>query len=574
MDKYEVAQILREIGTLIELTDANPKKGISYRKAARTIESIPNLSQSVEAQTLESFPGIGKSISKLVTTLVQKGYLPYYNHLKNSVPASLLDLCQVPGLGSNKVRILYEQLNITTLVELEQAIAEGKLSKLRGFGPAYIAKIQKQISLLKAEGQSLLFPQALGIAQALVEILLPHSQKLQITGELRRKSELISLIEIIAITNDPEACLSQFTNHGLVKAIVSKENKSATVLLKHGIKAHLSLCEEKEYPLKLLHTTGNHTHLAELNKTALEQGFQITDNSLDTITQKKSYHPKDENQIYKKLGLAFIPPEVREGYGEIEAAKGGYKFPLVELKDLQGTFHCHTLYSDGHNTLEEMATAAKELGWHYIGIADHSKSSYQANGMSEERILEQIEQIRQLNQTLGPTFQVFAGVECDILKDGQLDFDDEILKELDYVIVSAHRYFKMEEEEMTQRFLKAIEHPYTTMVGHLTGRLLRHRDPYKVNVPKIIDACIANGKIIELNAYPNRLDMDWRWWIKAKEKGLKCCINPDAHSLRDLLNCAIGVNMARKGWLEKHDVVNTYSLKDMRSYLKQAKPKG
>lgn len=263
---------------------------------------------------------------------------------------------------------------------------------------------------------------------------------------------------------------------------------------------------------------------------------------------------------------------MREGYGEIESAKKNDFSDLIEEKDLKGTFHCHTVDSDGANTIEEMVHAAQQMGWHYIGITDHSKSSPQANGLSEERLIAQIERIRNFNKILGPSFKVFAGLECDILKDGQLDFGEEILKQLDFVIVSIHSLFKQEKDIMTNRIIKAIENPYTTMLGHLSGRLLRIRDPYQLDIPKVIDACIAHDKIIELNAYPSRLDMDWRLWIKAKDRGLKCSINPDAHSTYDLYNCHYGVNIARKGWIKKENVINTLSLNQMTQFLKERKP--
>jgi DNA polymerase (family 10) len=255
----------------------------------------------------------------------------------------------------------------------------------------------------------------------------------------------------------------------------------------------------------------------------------------------------------------------------VEAAKNGKLPQLIEEKDLKGTFHCHTQDSDGENTLEELVTAARDLGWEYLGIADHSKESYQANGMTEERLLAQLDRIQVLNNKMDYTFQIFAGLECDILKDGTLYFSDEILSRLDYVIASIHRRYKLEEKEMTQRLIKAIENPYTTMVGHFTGRLLLHREPYNIDTEKVIDACIANDKIMELNAYPSRLDMDWRLWIRSRDRGLKCVINPDAHSISNLLNCRYGINIARKGWLEKRDVINTLSLGDMQIFLKSRK---
>lgn len=551
MDKYAIAQILREIAIIIEVTDVNPKKAFAYARAARVVESIEDFDTVIKDKMLETYPGIGKVINKMITELYQKGSLHYHQELMQKIPPNFFELTLIPGLGLRRIRILFETLGIKSLNELETALKEDKV-KLKGFGPTYIKKILKNISLFRTEGYSVLYPQAVHIAKEWMEILASLTNKIEITGSLRRKLELIHQIDLITITTVPKACLSLFINHYLIKSVLYLDDSRAVVLLKQGLKMSLNLSSEEDFPINLLHTTGNEIHLAELKKQA--SGFPDK-----TI--------KNENDIYAFLGLPFIPPELREGYGEIEAAKKGTFTHLVEEKDLQGTFHCHTTYSDGHNTLEEMVLGAQHLGWKYIGISDHSKSCTLAKGMSEETLLSQMKSIEQLNKQLGPHFKIFAGVECDILKDGSLDYSDDILKELDFVIVSIHRYFNQEEDVMTARLIKAIENPYTTMVGHLTGRLLRHRAGYQLNILKILDACVANNKIIELNAYPSRLDMDWRWWIKAKEKGIKCCINPDAHSLHDLHNCHYGVNMARKGWLSKEDVINTLSLEEIKAYL-------
>lgn len=569
MDKYEVAQILREIGMIIELIDANPKKGLAYRKAAHTIESLNGFSKIINENSLTTLPGIGPNIAQMVITLVQKGSLSYYEKLRNQIPNSLFQLMYIPGLTLRKLRILYEKFNISNFLELENVLKSEKIRDLKEFSPSYTKKILKQISLLSKQGYSLLYPQASHIAQAFVELLKNISKQLAITGSLRRKSELVHQLDFLATTDNKDACLSLFIHYGLVKNILSKEENYVSVLLKNEIKATLHIVEESEFSFVLLNTTGNQGHLEELQKEALKQGYQLKKYSIQPINKNQNF--KNEQNIYQFLGIPFIPPELREGYGEIDAVKKNKLLPLIEYKDLHGAFHCHTVYSDGQNTLEELVIAAQQLGWEYIGISDHSKSSYQAHGMDEERLLEQIKQIDQLNHRIGPAFHIFSGVECDILKDGSLDFDADILRRLDFVIVSIHRFFNLEEEIMTKRLIKAIENPYSTIIGHLTGRLLRHRDAYHLNIPKILDACVANDKIIELNAYPSRLDMDWRWWIKAKEKGLKCCINPDAHSLKDLKNCAYGVDIARKGWLGKNDVINTLTLKEMISYLERRK---
>lgn len=562
MDKYEVAQILREMAFLIELTDGNPKKSIAYRKAASSIEACENFSFLSENHALESISGVGKKISQMVSSLINKKQLSYYEKLKNSVPNTLLELIHI-GLNVKKIRELYERLKITSIYDLEKAIEQKKINGIKGFSPYFIEKMKKRLQRYLIEGNFLLFPKANHIAEILKNTLSNVAKKIEITGSLRRKCEVINEIYFVVTTEDPEKCRFLFLNHSFVQHILNDSSSFVQVRLKQDIKASLQIVEDKDFSLAMLTSTGNEYHLNDLEAEACKKGVSL---------KSQLYSFSDEFQIYQTLDLNFIPPELREGYGEVEISKKNDFSDLIEEKDLKGTFHCHTIDSDGSNTIEEMVEAAKIMGWQYLGITDHSKSSYQANGLSEERLISQIQWIRNFNRILGPSFKVFSGIECDILKDGQLDFAGEILKQLDFVIVSVHSLFKQEQDIMTNRIIKAIENPYTTMIGHLTGRLLRIRDPYKLDLPKVIDACIANDKIIELNSYPSRLDMDWRFWIQAKEKGLNCSINPDAHSTYDLYNCHYGVNIARKGWIKKENVINTLNLKEMIQFLKKRKP--
>lgn len=566
MDKYGIAQVFREIAFAIELTEDYPKKAIAYRRAAHIIESLDYFEKHLSEKTLEELPGIGEKLAWMIAHLAEHGTLPYHTQLMKKIPLEILDLALIPGLSPQKIRVLYEKLQIKNLDDLEKALADGRLKNLKGFSPSFINKLQERFPVFK-EKHSVLFPEAWRAAHALMDIIKNDVDRVELTGALRRKCELISEINILGTSRDAKKCLSRFIPHFLIKKIIHLEGSHATVLLKNGLKADFLLVNEEEFPLALLNSTGSENHLNDLKIHALNQGYEITNHGINSIEKNKTEKLSNEQAIYQLVNIPFIPPEVREGYGEIEAAKKGKLLNLIEFSDLKGTFHCHTLDSDGHNSIEEMAQAAQEMGWEYIGISDHSKSSYQAHGMTEERLFQQIEKITKLNEGLLPNFKIFSGIECDVLKEGDLDFSNEILKQLDFVIISIHRYFNIEEELMTKRLIRAIENPYTTMVGHLTGRLLRLRKPYKLDIPKIIDACIANHKIIELNAYPDRLDMDWRFWIQAKEKGLKCSINPDAHSIADLKNCLYGIDMARKGWLEKKDVINTLSLEEIQAYL-------
>lgn len=552
-NKFEIAEILREIGEIIELTNDQPKKSIAYKRAAKTISNVPDLKKVVEENALESLPGIGKEISKMIAILYRQGKLNYYEELKKKIPEKTRKLLKIPSLGARRLRILIEYFNVSDLDELENALENDALQKIKLFSPSILKKIKTNIQRLKSEGFCILYRQAEQLGEAIISKLhdCAFIKRVEVAGEVRRKCEVVYHLEFVALCDQPVFCIDAFLSSFWISEVLQRDENHVSVLLKSGIKASLYVVNEEKFVLEFWKRTGNEEHVKKVE-----------------LLNTEDHSFKNEHQIYKSASLQYIVPELRENYGEINAAKTKCLPQLIEEKDLKGAFHCHTTFSDGSNSLEEMVQTAFELGWQYIGISDHSKSSYQANGMDEERLLKQIEEIKMLNEEYKKRkFRIFSGIECDILKDGNLDFSDDILKQLDFVIVSVHRYFGMENELMTARIIKAIENPYTTIVGHLTGRLLRIRDPYQVDVNKVIDACIANDKVMELNAYPSRLDMDWRYWIKAKEKGLKCCINPDAHSIYDLQLCKYGVLMARKGWLEPHDVINTLTTKQMENFL-------
>lgn len=374
---------------------------------------------------------------------------------------------------------------------------------------------------------------------------MPEVQKAELVGGFRRKAETVGKLTFIASTTSPRKVLHWFATVPGIEQLICEEREVAVVRLRKGIQATLTIIPEAHFARELLVQTGSEAHLEQLQK-------------LGPIVDLNS-----EALIYESLGLEYVPPELREGMAEVEAAKEKRLPKLVEEADLRGAFHCHTIESDGTNTIEELAEAAHKKGWQYIGIADHSKESALVNGLDEERVLKQIEHIRKINQSQEYNAHVFAGIECDILEDGRMDLADEVLAQLDYVIASVHRRYKLDRYAMTKRIIRAVENSYTTILGHVTGRILLRREPYEIDIEKIIDACIANGVIMELNAAPSRLDMDWRYWHKASEKGLKCSINPDAHSLGELHYVTAGINMARKGWLQKGDVINTMSYSDI-----------
>lgn len=577
MDKHDVAKLLEDIATLLEIKADNPFKIQAYTKAAREIESLDeDLCTVVKEDRLKELPGIGEHIAAKISTYVQTGHLPYYEELKQTVPAGLLELLNVSGLGGKKIKALYEGLGIKSIDELEKACRAGEVAKLPHFGDKTQSNIVSAIERLKNQKTGrMLWWDAAAIAQPILEELrqLKAVQAAEIAGSIRRKLETVGDFDFLAASSASASIMNWFTKHPNVKKILNKGPTKSSVILQNGTQADLRVVSKEQFACALVYFTGSKAHNIKIRQRANDLGYSLNEYGFEPLdAHHKPLPPKKlatEADIYQALGLCYIPPELREDTGEIEAAEKGQLPTLIEEKDIRGVFHCHTTDSDGHNTLEEMVAAAEAMGWAYFGIADHSKSSVQAHGMKEDRLMEQLERIRQLNASKKYAVHVFAGLECDILTDGSMDFPDHVLKALDYVVASVHSAFKQDEKTMTARLIKAIENPYTTMIGHPTGRLLLRRDPYAVNVPKIIDACIANHKIMELNAHPMRLDMDWRFWHKAAEKGLKCSINPDAHSVADLLYYKAGVNVARKGWLQKENIINTYPLNKVHDYLQK-----
>lgn len=565
MDKHEVARALEEIASLLDVRGENPFRIRAYRAAARSIINIEkDLNRIVQEKRLEDLPGIGKDLAAKISTLVKTGKLPFLEKLKKSIPKTLLELLYIPGLGGKKIKILYDTLGIKTIEELTKACENNKLLEIKGFGRRSQEKILESILKLKTYGVRILWWDAQEMVEFFTKELrkIKGVKKVEVAGSFRRKLETIGDLDFVVATTQSRQVLDWFSKQGI--EVLGQGPTKVSIRLRNGLQADLRVVPENQFAYALLYFTGSKDHSIELRKRALQLGFSL--NEYDLSPREKL---KNEEAIYNALGIEYIPPELRENRGEIKAAEENRLPSLVEESDIKGILHCHTTYSDGHNTIEEMVEGAHAIGWQYLGISDHSKSSYQANGMDEKRLFEQIDKIKKLRKKA--PIHIFQGLECDILPNGKLDFSHDILQKLDYVIASVHSLFKMDEKKMTARIIKAIENPYTTIVGHLSGRILLRRDPYALNVNKIIDAAIANEKIIELNAYPNRLDMDWRFWINAKEKGLKCCINPDAHQIKHLQFYRAGINIARKGWLEKKDIINTMTLKKIKSELKKGR---
>ncbi len=572
MTKAQIAEALQEISTLLELKDENVFKIRAYSNAARSLEAWGgNLSDLQDEEALAKIPGIGKAIAAKIKELVATGSLKYLEELRGEFPAAILQMFSISGLGAKKIKALHEQLQISSIEELQKACESGRVAQLPGFGETTQAKISKAIEERAKHSGSFQLGQVAGEAETLLGDLKAHPDALHVdlAGSYHRRKEIVRDLDFIVATKTPDAVTKFLVEHSLVESVIAQGPTKTSVRLRSGVQCDLRVVSTAEYPFALNYFTGSKEHNIEMRSRALKRGWTLNEYRLAPLPpdpkakkiRSTSSIPKvrDEAELYRALDLDFIPPELRENCGEFEAATNHTLPRLIEKENLRGTFHCHTTASDGHNTLEEMADAAQELGLEYLGIAEHSRSSIQAHGLDEAKLRAQGAAIRKLNKTFDG-FRIFAGVECDILRDGSLDFPDEVLSELDYAVASVHSVFNLSAAEMTKRIIRAMENPFITMLGHPTGRLLLKREPYVVDLAAVIDAAAATGTWIEINAAPKRLDLDWRWWPRAKERGVKCVINPDAHRIERLQDLWFGIGVARKGWLTKQDVVNCLPL--------------
>ncbi len=581
MTKEEIAGALEEIATLLELKGENPFKVRAYTNAARSIDAWgASFSDLQNEETLEKIPGIGKAIAAKVKELATTGSLKFLEELRGQFPGAILDLFSIPGLGAKKIKALHEQLHVNSIADLQAACESGRVAELPGFGATTQEKLCKAIANRTKHAGSFQLGEITADAEQLRSDLAKCAEALQVTvaGSFRRRKEIVRDLDLIIASGSPDTIAEAFCAHPLVENVIARGPTKTSVRLKSGIQCDLRVVTSQEYPFALNYFTGSKEHNIVMRNRALDRGWTLNEYRLAPAPQTTAGKRQtvavevppvtDEAELYRALGLDFIPPELRENCGEFEAAESGNLPRLIEREDLCGTFHCHTTASDGHNSLVEMVEAARGLGLEYIGIADHSRSSVQAHGLDESRLKVQRAQIRTLNETV-TGIRVFSGIECDILRDGSLDFPDETLAQLDFVVASIHSTLNLSEAEMTKRVIRAMENPYVTMLAHPTGRLLLKREGYAIDIPAILDAAARTGTWIELNAAPKRLDLDWRWWPLAKRKGVRCVINPDAHRVARLQDLSFGIGAARKGWLTKDDVVNCLPLKKIEAELKK-----
>ncbi len=576
VDKSEIVSILEELGVLLELKGESPFKAKAHANAARVLEQFEgDLVEAVRSGVLLKEKGIGKSLFETITEWVNTGKSSYYDELKASIAPGLLEMLEIRGLGAKKIRQIHKTLGISNLVDLEYACVENRLVDLPGFGQKTQEKIQQRIAFHKRHQGFLHAHTAQSICEALLSQLegIKAFKRVSAVGALRRRDEIVKGIELLASCLSPKRAIKALeTIEGIDETTIQSKVQSGfeTVecAMRDGIAVSIHLVPDDRYPFLLHHFTGNEAYQRAFSARAKQFGIKVSDYGL--FLEDHVLPCTTEEDLFSTLDLDFIPPELREGRGEMSAAIHRELPELVAEKDIRGIFHVHSTYSDGSAPLSEMVAAAEAGGYEYIGISDHSQSAFYANGLKPDRVQKQHEEIEAL-QDQHEDIAILKGIESDILTDGSLDYDEETLASFDFVIASVHSGFNMTEVEMTERVIRAISHPLVTMLGHPTGRILLSREPYALDVPAVIRAAREFGVIIELNASPFRLDLDWRFCKMAKEAGVKLSLNPDAHQMDSMTELAAGVGVARKGWLSPNDLINTLSRDCILDYLKERK---
>ena len=562
MNKAEIVDVLEDIVVLLELKGENPFKIRAYAVGARALETIEaDLGELIESGELGSIKGIGTALVNKIQVLYETGDLEYYTKLRASVAPGLIEMLEIPTLGGKKVKKLHDALGVESVDALKAACEAGEVAALKGFGAKSEEKILGAIANRTAYAARHLWWEAAQVAEPILAGLraLPQVERAEVAGSLRRLKETVGDLDFMVAAAEAEPVMDWFVAQAGVQEVTARGQTKSSVRFESGLQADLRVVPTAQFAFALHHFTGSKEHNVAMRQRALARGYSLSEWGLveKATGGRCSAEITAEKALFEFLGLSEIPPELREGMGEFEAAERGELPHLVSVEDIRGVFHNHTTASDGHNSIEEMAAAAAALGFEYLGLADHSKASYQAGGLDDARVLKMVETIRSFNESGESPVHVFSGIECDILPDGSLDLQDDTLATLDYTVMSVHSSFGQSEAEMTARVIRAIEHPATTMLGHPTGRLLLRREPYRIDLQKVIDAALANRVIIEINANPRRLDLDWRYWRRAAERGLMCAINPDAHRVEELHFHRAGVNIARKAWLSPPQVLNT-----------------
>lgn len=552
MTNSDIADLFKLYADLSELHGANPFKTKQFTNAFFRIDKMLTALENLTIPELEKIEGIGKGIAAKIDEINRTESFAELNEIIANTPEGVLQMMKIKGIGPKKIAIIWKELEIEEIGELLYACKENRLAQAKGFGLKTQQNVINQIEFMYASANKFHYSKVENIALQLGEILkhFISVKRVSISGDLRRKIEIIDTIEFVVSTESTNDLLNEISKNNQFTEIESL-NETIDGKFEH-IPIKLLLCSDEKFIWNLFENTATKSHLELLDLNRINRNL------------------KSEIEIYQSIDLPFIEPELREGLNEVELAKNNKLPVLIEYTDLKGALHNHSTWSDGLNTIAEMAKACQKIGYSYFGIADHSKAAFYANGLSEEHILLQHDEIDKLN-IANPNFTIFKGIECDILYNGQLDYSDDVLSSFDYVVASVHSILKMNEEKAMSRLISAIENPYTTILGHPTGRLLLLREGYPINHFKIIDACAANKVAIEINANPYRLDLDWRYIDYALNKGIKLCINPDAHSIEGLKDMYYGTLIARKGGLTKENCLNAYSATELKNYFQTIK---
>jgi DNA polymerase (family X) len=569
MKNQMVADILYMIADLLDLKGDVFFKTRAYRIAAQTIEALDeDIEKIINQGRLQTIPGIGEALAKKITELVKTGKLEYLEKLKKEIPAGLLDLLRIPGLGPRKVAALYKNLGITTIQELRDAATNGKLRILDGFGEITERNILRGIQLREKTSGRVLLNVAYDDGTRYIAYLKKCKaiQQIDIGGSLRRMKETIGDVDILASSKDPETVMECFVKYPEVATVLAKGPTKSSVLLNDNLQVDLRVVEEKSYGAALQYFTGSKDHNVTLRSLAIRKGYKLNEYGLFDKDTEKFITGKTEEEVYKKIGFPYIEPELRENRGEFEAAKKKKLPHLVGYDDINGDFHVHSLWSDGNDSIETLVTAAQKKRYSFIGITDHSQELKIANGLTEDRIKKKRQEITNLSKKY-KDIVILCGTECDIKTDGSLDYSDKVLKEFDFVYIGVHTAFKMDKETMTKRIIRGMENQHADFVAHPTGRLIGKREPYEVDIDKLIDAAKETDTRLEINSFPDRLDLDDTNVKKAKDHDIGFVLGTDSHSVNHLGFMRYGIATARRGWLEKKDILNTYSIKDVEKML-------
>jgi DNA polymerase (family X) len=575
MRNAEIADALAELATLYELDGAIRYRVLAYREAARVIRQSPvSVEELARAGRATELPGVGKTLEQKIVALLDSGEIPAAAKLKQKFPPSLIEVTMIPGVGAKTARRLYDELGVSSLEELRAAAEQERIRQLKGLGPKAEENVLAALGKLAdgAPAERLLLSQVLPVAERLADALRAHpaSDAVELAGSARRRTETCHDIDLIATASEPAALAQALLDHPLAATKGSSGKGGARITTHNGIAVDLRIVPPAAYGNLLQHFTGSAEHNIELRERAVGMELSVSEHGItDTRTGEVSRYAT-EAEVYERLGLAYIEPELREANGEIAAAAAGTLPELVAVEDIRGDLHCHTTISDGHNTLEEMAEAARARGYAYLALTDHSASHGFGNHVSAKRLRERIEEVRAFNSGRRG-FRLLAGSEINVLPDGSLDYADDLLAELDWAVASVHTSFKMSQRAMTERVIAAIEHPLVDCIGHLSGRLIGRRDPYEIDVERVVEAAVRTGTMLEINGNPNRRDLSERHARLAAEAGALICVNTDAHRVATLNNMIYGIATARRAWLAPGQVANTRPWREFARLRKRAR---